>query len=62
MKNWEGERPREPFARKTHVPLAREDARPPTLLRMFSQLDGPPEGRSYFGYTLQPATLVLNLE
>ncbi len=40
MKNWEGERPREPFARKTHVPIG---------------------GRSYFGYTLQPATLVLIL-
>jgi hypothetical protein len=28
------------------------------LLRMFSQPDGAPEGRPYFGYTLQPATLV----
>ena len=43
MKNWEGERPREPFARKTHVPI------------------GCVGRRSYFGYTLQPATLVLIL-
>ena len=32
MKNWEGERPREPFARKTHVPIG--------LRRRF---DGPPK-------------------
>ena len=59
MKNWEGERPREPIG--TWVFRCKRLAGTlalPHLLSMFSQHGGAPECRPYLGNTLHPATLV----